>query len=118
MDRFFEKLVATTLDRSLSGPGTIPRLPKAVQSGFLPKKAKKTGLDRTFKLYIFMGRQLVEVYPVFLNSIRENDRILVEKYGQESMLECMGLFIPGAECELAVNGVWPVQEVMLSFVFV
>ena len=47
LDRFFEKPVATTLDRSLSGPGTIPRLPKAVQSGFLPKKAKKvdwTGL--------------------------------------------------------------------------
>ena len=40
--RFFENLVATTLDQSLSGPGTIPRLPKAVQSGFLPKKAKKT----------------------------------------------------------------------------
>ena len=47
LDRFFEKPVATTLDRSFSGPGTIPRLPKAVQSGFLPKKAKKpdwTGL--------------------------------------------------------------------------
>ena len=29
------------LDWSLSGPGTIPRLPKAVQSSFLPKKAKK-----------------------------------------------------------------------------
>ena len=47
LDRFFEKPVATTLDRSFSGPGTIPRLPKAVQSGVLPKKAKKpdwTGL--------------------------------------------------------------------------
>ena len=47
MDWFFEKPVATTLDWSLSGPGTIPRLPKAVQSSFLPKKAKKldwTGL--------------------------------------------------------------------------
>ena len=47
LDWFFEKPVTTTLGRSLSGPGTIPRLPKAVQSGFLPKKAKKpdwTGL--------------------------------------------------------------------------
>ena len=47
LDWFFEKPVATTLVQSLSGPGTIPRLPKAVQSGFLPKKVKKpdwTGL--------------------------------------------------------------------------
>ena len=68
--------------------------------------------------HVFMGRQLAEVYPVFLDSIRENDRILVEKYGQESMLERTGLFIPGAECKLAANGVWPVQEVVLSLVFV
>ena len=46
LDRFFEKLVATTLDQSFSGPGTIPRLPKAVQSGFLPKKAKKLDWTR------------------------------------------------------------------------
>ena len=47
LDWFFEKPVATTFDQSLSSPGTILRLPKAVQSGFLPKKAKKpdwTGL--------------------------------------------------------------------------
>ena len=46
LDWFFEKPVATTLDRSLSGPGTIPRLPKAVQSSFLPKKAKKPDWTR------------------------------------------------------------------------
>ena len=68
--------------------------------------------------HVFMGRQLAEVYPVFLDSIKENNRILVEKYGQESMLERTGLFIPGAECKLAANGVWPVQEVVLSLVFV
>ncbi|KAI6142295.1 putative nonribosomal peptide synthetase [Pisolithus thermaeus] len=68
--------------------------------------------------HIYMGRQLAEVYPVFLNSIKENDRILVEKYGQESMLERTGLFMPGADCKLPSNGVWPVQEVVLSLVFV
>ncbi|KAH7890103.1 putative nonribosomal peptide synthetase [Phlebopus sp. FC_14] len=68
--------------------------------------------------HIFMGRQLAESYPVFLASIKENDRILVEKYGQESMLERTGLFVPGVECKLAANGVWPVQEVVLSLVFV
>ena len=34
------------------------------------------------------------------------------------MLERTGLFIPGAECKLAANGVWPVQEVVLRLVFV
>ncbi|KAG6333238.1 hypothetical protein ID866_5853, partial [Astraeus odoratus] len=68
--------------------------------------------------HIFMGRQLAEVYPAFLDSIKENDRILVEKYGQQSMLERTGLFVPGVECKLASNGVWPVQEVVLSLVFV
>jgi acyl transferase domain-containing protein len=68
--------------------------------------------------HVFMGRQLAEAYPAFLASILENDRILVEKYGQESMLERTGLFVPGAECKLAANGVWPVQEVVLSLVFV
>ena len=68
-----------------------------------------------------MGRQLAEVYPIFLDSIKENDKILVEKYGQESMLERTGrtgLFVPGVECKLAANGVWPVKEVVLSLVFV
>ncbi|KAF9241407.1 putative nonribosomal peptide synthetase [Melanogaster broomeanus] len=68
--------------------------------------------------HVFMGRQLSESYPAFLAAIRENDRILVEKYGQESMLERTGLFVPGAVCTLAANGVWPVQEVVLSLVFI
>ncbi|KAH7905697.1 thiolase-like protein, partial [Hygrophoropsis aurantiaca] len=68
--------------------------------------------------HIFMGRQLAESYPAFLHAIRENDKILVEKYGQDSMLERTGLFTPGAECRLASNGVWPVREVVLSLVFV
>lgn len=67
--------------------------------------------------HVFMGRQLAETYPTFLSSIRENDRILVENYGQGSMLERTGLFVPGIECKLRANGVWPVQEVVLSLVF-
>ncbi|KAI6009612.1 putative nonribosomal peptide synthetase [Pisolithus orientalis] len=68
--------------------------------------------------HIYMGRQLAEVYPVFFDSIKENDRILVEKYGQASMLERTGLFLPGVDCKLPSNGVWPVQEVVLGLVFV
>ena len=68
--------------------------------------------------HIFMGRQLAQSYPAFLSAIRENDRILVEKYGQESMLERTGLFVPGVEPKLPTNGVWPVQEVVLSLVFI
>lgn len=68
--------------------------------------------------HIFMGRQLAESYPAFLSSIRENDRILVEKYGQGSILERTGLFVPGVECKLPANGIWPVQEVVLSLVFI
>ncbi|KAI9458237.1 putative nonribosomal peptide synthetase, partial [Boletus coccyginus] len=68
--------------------------------------------------HIFMGRQLAESYPAFLSAIQENDRILVEKYQQGSMLERTGLFVPGVECKLPANGVWPVQEVVLSLVFI
>ncbi|EIW85840.1 hypothetical protein CONPUDRAFT_80229 [Coniophora puteana RWD-64-598 SS2] len=68
--------------------------------------------------HIFMGRQLAASYPAFLDAVRENDRVLVERYGQESMLERTGLFVPGVECKLAANGQWPVQEVVLSLVFV
>ncbi|KAH7918142.1 ketoacyl-synt-domain-containing protein, partial [Leucogyrophana mollusca] len=68
--------------------------------------------------HIFMGRQLAESYPAFLDAIKENDNILVEKYGQESMLERTGLFVPGVECKLASSGIWPVSEVVLSLVFV
>jgi len=68
--------------------------------------------------HTFMGRQLAERYSSFLSAIQENDRILVEKYGQGSMLERTGLFVPGVECKLPANGVWPVQEVVLSLVFI
>ncbi|KAF9219105.1 putative nonribosomal peptide synthetase [Gyrodon lividus] len=68
--------------------------------------------------HIFMGRQLAAAYPVFLNSIRESDRVLVERYSQESMLARTGLFIPGVQSTLASNGVWPVNEIVLSIVFV
>lgn len=68
--------------------------------------------------HIFMGRQLAESYPAFLSAIQETDRILVERYGQGSMLERTGLFIPGVECKLPANDVWPVQEVVLSLVFI
>ncbi|KAH7909125.1 putative nonribosomal peptide synthetase [Hygrophoropsis aurantiaca] len=68
--------------------------------------------------HIFMGRQLAEGYPTFLRAIMETDRILVEKYGEESMLERTGLFIPGVECKLPSNGSWPVRDVVLSLVFV
>ncbi|KIJ05443.1 hypothetical protein PAXINDRAFT_103786, partial [Paxillus involutus ATCC 200175] len=67
--------------------------------------------------HIFMGRQLSAAYPAFLSSIRESDRILVEGYGQESMVARTGLFIPGVQATLASNGVWPVGEIVLSMVF-
>ncbi|KAG2139110.1 acyl transferase/acyl hydrolase/lysophospholipase, partial [Suillus bovinus] len=65
-----------------------------------------------------MGRQLAENYPPFLVSIKENDRILMEVYGQPSLLERTGLFIPGAECSLNVSGTWSLNDVILSFVYV
>ncbi|KAG9316161.1 hypothetical protein JVU11DRAFT_3844 [Chiua virens] len=65
-----------------------------------------------------MGRQPAQSCPAFLSSIQESDHILVENYGQGSMLECTGLFVPGAECKLSASGVWPVQEVVLSLVFI
>lgn len=65
-----------------------------------------------------MGRQLAERYPPFLASIEENDRILVEVYGQPSLLERTGLFIPGAECSLNASGTWSLNDVILSFVYV
>ncbi|KIK85335.1 hypothetical protein PAXRUDRAFT_831969 [Paxillus rubicundulus Ve08.2h10] len=67
--------------------------------------------------HIFMGRQLAAAYPAFLNSIRESDRILVQRYCQESMVSRTGLFIPGVHTTLASNGVWPVGEIVLSIVF-
>ncbi|KAF9238195.1 putative nonribosomal peptide synthetase [Melanogaster broomeanus] len=67
--------------------------------------------------HIYMGRQLAATYPVFLNSICESDRILVERYNQESVVVRTGLFIPGRTASLASNGTWPVNEIVLSVVF-
>ncbi|KAG2118289.1 acyl transferase/acyl hydrolase/lysophospholipase [Suillus cothurnatus] len=64
-----------------------------------------------------MGRQLAERYPPFLASIKENDRILMEVYGQPSLLDRTGLFIPGAECSLNASGTWSLHDVILSFVY-
>jgi hypothetical protein len=44
--------------------------------------------------HIFMGRQLSEAFPAFLDAIKANDEILVNKYGQPSFVERSGLFIP------------------------
>lgn len=68
--------------------------------------------------HIYMGRELAASYPAFLESVQLNDEILVKKYGQESMLERSGLFIPGRKTTLAANGVWPVADVVYSLVFV
>jgi len=68
--------------------------------------------------HIFMGRQLSEAFPVFLGAIKANDEILVKKYGQPSFIERSGLFIPGKEANLAVNGVWAVPDVVFSIVFI
>ncbi|KAG0696991.1 acyl transferase/acyl hydrolase/lysophospholipase [Suillus ampliporus] len=65
-----------------------------------------------------MGRQLAEKYPSFLASIKENDRILTEVYGQHSLLDRTGLFIPGAECSLHASGAWPLNDVILSFTYI
>ncbi|KAG1884672.1 acyl transferase/acyl hydrolase/lysophospholipase [Suillus subluteus] len=64
-----------------------------------------------------MGRQLAERYPPFLASIKENDRILMEVYGQPSLLDRTGLFIPGAECSLNACGTWSLNDVILSFAY-
>ncbi|KAG2148763.1 acyl transferase/acyl hydrolase/lysophospholipase [Suillus clintonianus] len=65
-----------------------------------------------------MGRQLAERYPSFLASIKENDRILTEVYGQPSLLDRTGLFVPGGECSLNPSGTWPLNDVILSFAYV
>jgi len=68
--------------------------------------------------HIFMGRQLSEAFPTFLDSIKANDEILIRKYGQPSFLESSGLFIPGKETTLAPNGVWAVPDIVFSIVFI
>ena len=68
--------------------------------------------------HILMGHQLSEAFPAFLDAIKANDGILVNKYGQPSFVECSGLFIPGKQATLAANGVWAVADVVLSLVFI
>jgi len=68
--------------------------------------------------HIFMGRQLSEAFPAFLDAIKENDEILINKYGQPSFVDRSGLFIPGKEATLAPNGVWAVPDVVFSIVFI
>jgi len=68
--------------------------------------------------HIFMGCQLSEAFPVFLDAIKANDEIFVNKYGQPSFVERSGLFIPGKQATLPANGVWPVADVVLSLVFI
>lgn len=54
------------------------------------------------------------MYPAFLDSIKENDGILVEKYGQEYIWNRTDLFFPFAECQLAEDRNWPVMDAVLS----
>ena len=68
--------------------------------------------------HIFMGRQLSEAFPAFLDAIKANDEVLVNKYGQSSFIERSGLFVPGKQATLPSNGVWPVADVVLSLVFI
>ena len=68
--------------------------------------------------HIFMGRQLSEAFPTFLDAINANDEILINKYGQPSFIERSGLFVPGKKATLAANGVWAVADVVLSLVFI
>ena len=68
--------------------------------------------------HIFMGRQLSEAFPTFLDAIKANDEVLVNKYGQPSFIERSGLFVPGRKATLAASGVWPVADVVLSLVFI
>jgi hypothetical protein len=41
----------------------------------------------------------------------------MEVYGQPSLLDRTGLFIPGAECSLNASGTWSLHDVILSFVY-
>jgi len=68
--------------------------------------------------HIFMGRQLSEAFPVFLDAIKANDEILVRKYGQPSFVDRSGLFVPGKETTLAANGVWALPDVVFSISFI
>ncbi|KAJ3195836.1 hypothetical protein HK101_010930 [Irineochytrium annulatum] len=67
--------------------------------------------------HIFMGRQLAEAYPAFLESVRESDSILVKSYAQPSFIASSGLFEPGKESSLAASGQWEVKNVVFGIVF-
>ena len=68
--------------------------------------------------HIFMGRQLSEAFPTFLDAIKANDEILVNKYGQPSFVDRSGLFVPGRKATLAANGVWDLPDVVFSISFI
>lgn len=42
----------------------------------------------------------------------------MEVYGQPSLLDRTGLFIPGAECSLNASGTWSLNDIILSFAYV
>jgi acyl transferase domain-containing protein len=65
-----------------------------------------------------MGKVLSLVYPAFWHSVKSSDEILVQKYGRESFLNRSGLFVPEVKVNLPEDGVWPVQDVVYSIVFV
>ncbi|KAJ3194330.1 hypothetical protein HK101_002999 [Irineochytrium annulatum] len=67
--------------------------------------------------HIFMGRELSAAYPVFLQSVRESDSILVSTFAQPSFIGASGLFEPGKEATLAASGQWEVKNVVYGIVF-
>ena len=99
LDQSFWKLVATALDRSLSGPWTIPRLPKAVQSGPLPKKAKKP--DRTGLLNSSLT--LASPRMTSREAIARGDEALLSQLGYKQEFKCA--FTPFEVCFLHLSRV-------------
>ncbi|KAF9642898.1 hypothetical protein BDM02DRAFT_3157531 [Thelephora ganbajun] len=67
---------------------------------------------------VFTKSKFSEAFPTFLDAIKVNDKILVNKYGQPSFIECSGLSIPRKQASLATNGIWPVADVVLSLIFI
>ena len=67
--------------------------------------------------HVAMGRELCEVFPVFLSAVKRCDEILVETYGHRSFLERTGLFIPGEQAKVPENEIWPIEDVVYSIVF-
>jgi acyl transferase domain-containing protein len=68
--------------------------------------------------HIFMGKGLSSTFPAFVQSVRRSDEILVQVYGKVSFLEHSGLFLSGVKPKLSEDGVWLVQDVVFSIVFV